>query len=77
MSDISRDGPGTTTAAASCSSAGFSSGRDFDVHSIPVERTRSLQRDAQTETKKGFVDHGRPAAERVKRIVLVWGGRKE
>ncbi|CAK9876105.1 unnamed protein product [Sphagnum jensenii] len=65
MSDIRRDGPSRTTAATSCSSVGFSSGRDFDVPSIPVERTSSLQRDAQTETKKGFDDHGRPAAEQV------------
>ncbi len=65
MSDIRRDGPSRTTAATSCSSAGSSSGRDFDMDSIPVERTSSLQRDAQTETKKGFDDHGRPAAEQV------------
>ncbi|CAM6062096.1 unnamed protein product [Sphagnum tenellum] len=41
MSDIRRDGPSRTTAATSCSSPGFSSGRDFDVDSIPVERTSS------------------------------------
>ncbi len=66
MSDIRRDGPSRTTAVtSSCSSAGSSSGRDFDMDSIPVERTSSLQRDAQTEAKKGFDDHGRPAAEQV------------